>query len=184
MAAEIVKILIAGPVNAGKSTLIRHLSDTEVVSTDKAALDDVSRLKAQTTVAMDHGILHVADDLELHLYGTPGQRRFSFMWDVLSVGAAGLICLVDATSEESIAELGYIYDYFKKKTKLPAIVGVTRQDVAGAATPAEVAERLNQPDVPVMACDPRRKEDSKVLALSLFELILKGQEELEESDFF
>jgi signal recognition particle receptor subunit beta len=148
------------------------------------ATDEVSHVKRHTTVAMDHGILHAGDGLELHLYGTPGQRRFDFMWDILSVGAAGIIYLVDGSDADSIDELVYIFDHFNGKLGLPGIVGVTRQDITGAATPQEVAERLNGADIPVLGCDPRRKEDSKILVLSLFDMIAKEQEELEESDFF
>jgi hypothetical protein len=44
--------------------------------------------KDQTTVAMDYGVLALDGGVQLHLYGTPGQERFSFMWDMeLFLGA-------------------------------------------------------------------------------------------------
>jgi len=184
MAKEIVKIVITGPVNAGKSTLIQHISDTPVVSTDEIATDEVADVKKHTTVAMDHGILHADDDLELHLYGTPGQRRFNFMWDILAVGASGIIYLVDGSDSGSIDEMKHIYQHFRERTSIPGLVGVTRQDIDGTASADEVAKRLGGEGLPVMGCDPRRKEDSKVLILSLFELIIQEREEFEESSFF
>lgn len=184
MTREIIKIVITGPVNAGKSTLIRHISDTPVVFTDEIATDAVADVKKRTTVAMDHGVLHADDGLELHLYGTPGQRRFNFMWDILAVGAAGIIYLVDGSDSGSVNEMNHIYHHFRKRLSIPGLVGVTRQDIDGAASAEEVAERLGAEGIPVMGCDPREKDDSKVLILSLFELIMREKEEFEESGFF
>jgi len=184
MASEIVKLVITGPVNAGKSTLIQHISDTPVISTDEIATDAVADVKKHTTVAMDHGILHADDGLELHLYGTPGQRRFNFMWDILAVGAAGIIYLVDGSDPKSIDEMNHIYHHFRERLSIPGLVGVTRQDIDGAASADEVAKRLGAEEIPVMGCDPRKKEDSKVLILSLFELIMQEREEFEEGGFF
>lgn len=184
MSREIVKIVITGPVNAGKTTLIQHISDTPVICTDEIATDEVAGVKKHTTVAMDHGILHVDDSLELHLYGTPGQRRFDFMWDILAVGAAGIIFLVDGSDPKSIDEMNHIFRYFRDRHSIPSLVGVTRQDLDGAANVEEVARQLGADSVPVIGCDPRKKEDSKVLILSLFELIIQEKEEVNAEDFF
>ena len=51
--------------------------------------------KSTTTVAMDFGRITLAEDLVLYLFGTPGQKRFWFMWDDLVRGAIGAIVLVD-----------------------------------------------------------------------------------------
>lgn len=51
--------------------------------------------KRSTTVAMDFGRITLGEDLVLYLFGTPGQRRFWFMWDDLVRGAIGAIVLVD-----------------------------------------------------------------------------------------
>jgi len=187
MAREIVKMIITDPVNAGKTTLIRHISDVPVITTDEVATDKVADVKTHTTVAMDYGILHVDDDLELHLYGTPGQRRFSFMWDVLAVGAVGVIFLVDGSNAGSVDELKYIYHYFRDKLHTPAVVGVTKQDLAGAMSTDEVGAHLEADDAPIIGCDPRNKEDSKMIVLSLLEMIVDEQQGTaapEESEFF
>jgi signal recognition particle receptor subunit beta len=135
---------------------------------------------------MDYGILHVDDDLELHLYGTPGQRRFSFMWDVLAVGAVGVIFLVDGSDVGSVDEMKYIYHHFRDRLHAPAIVGVPKQDLNGSISAEEVGAHLQADNIPIIGCDPRNKEDSKMLVLSLLELIMEEQsdETLEESDYF
>ena len=80
------KIIFSGTVGAGKSTAIAALSDIPPVATEAVATDETSQLKKTTTVAMDYGVLNLPDGEKVMLYGTPGQERFSFMWDILSEG--------------------------------------------------------------------------------------------------
>jgi signal recognition particle receptor subunit beta len=51
--------------------------------------------KEETTVAMDYGQVRMPE-YTLHLYGTPGQARFEFMWPILSREMDGFIVLVTA----------------------------------------------------------------------------------------
>ena len=73
------KIIIAGPVGAGKTEAIRSLSDKGVVTTEEIASDDVAKMKKTTTVAMDYGVMILESGEQVRLYSTPGQRRFDFM---------------------------------------------------------------------------------------------------------
>ena len=109
---QTVKMVISGAVNAGKTEFIRSISEIEVVSTERRATDDTKLIKKETTVAMDFGRIAIADDLVLHLFGTPGQKRFDFMWEILSEGMLGLIILVDSTRPETFRETNRI---IKKK---------------------------------------------------------------------
>jgi signal recognition particle receptor subunit beta len=84
------KIIFTGPVGVGKTTAIQSISDVPPIKTDAAAGDMTKARKSETTVAMDYGIMHLDDGEKIHLYGTPGQERFDFMWDILSVGGLGL----------------------------------------------------------------------------------------------
>ena len=191
MSKQIVKMVITGPVNAGKTTMIQHLSDEQIAATDVAASDHVAHLKALTTVGLDFGILKVDEMLELHLFGTPGQSRFNFMWDILAKGAIGAIFLVDSTSDDSLIEMKKMYDYFKVKVNLPVIIGVTKQDLPGAKNLDEIADALEIDDVPMIGVDARLKEESKTIALSLLENALLDTEEtmdtslsLDDEDLF
>jgi len=74
---EILRIVVTGGVGAGKTSLIRTISEIEVVDTDKTATDEIAQLKEKTTVALDFGRLRIAPDQSLHLFGTPGQSRLS-----------------------------------------------------------------------------------------------------------
>jgi len=51
--------------------------------------------KTTATMAMDFGPITTRADLILYLFGTPGQKRFWFMWDELAHGAIGAVVLAD-----------------------------------------------------------------------------------------
>lgn len=184
---QIVKLVITGPVNAGKTTMVQNLSDTQIAATDVAATDQVSQLKAMTTVGLDFGILKIDDSLEMHLFGTPGQARFNFMWKILSKGAIGAIFLVDSTSDESMLEMKKMFEYFSEHVDLPVVVGATKQDLPGAKSPDEIAALLELGDTMVIPVDARVKEGSKMLALTLLGNALveaqAGDEEFDDENY-
>ncbi|MGI8504310.1 MAG: GTP-binding protein, partial [Hassallia sp.] len=93
---EILRIVITGGVGAGKTSLIRTISEIDVVDTDKEATDELAEMKAKTTVGIDFGRISIAANQSLHLYGTPGQTRFNFMWDTLIRKAQAYILLLAA----------------------------------------------------------------------------------------
>ena len=102
------KIIFSGPVGAGKTTAIAAVSDIPPVTTETQPTDETKDLKATTTIAMDYGVLRLDGDERLHLYGTPGQSRFSFMRDILAEGAIGVILLVTNTRGDAAGRPGRI----------------------------------------------------------------------------
>lgn len=171
------KIIFAGPVGAGKTTSISSVSDIMVVGTEAKASDDVAQRKANTTVAMDYGILNLEGGKKVHLYGTPGQVRFDFMWDILSEGAMGFVILIDAMREDPMADLDTYVNAFLKsiaKTNNAAVVGVTRTE--GSNLP-DLLEQINDRligmklNLPVFEVDGRQRDDVKQMLLALLSLI-------------
>jgi len=81
---QTVKMVVTGPFSAGKTEFIRTVSEIDVVSTERKITDETKSVKEATTVAMDFGRITVDEDLVLYLFGTPGQKRFDFMWEILS----------------------------------------------------------------------------------------------------
>ena len=155
-----LKLIIAGPVTAGKSTAIRTISDIRPISTDVATSDSVSILRPRTTVAMDYGELTLGDGRKLRLYGTPGQRRFDFMSKILCRGALGLVVLIDNRAKNPMAELDYYSALFSDLVDESAmVVGVTHRDQApepGLDRYEWRLQALHKP-WPVFPVDPRNK---------------------------
>ena len=171
------KIIFAGPVGSGKTTSISSVSDIMVVGTEAKASDEVAQRKANTTVAMDYGVLNLEGGLKVHLYGTPGQDRFDFMWEILSEGAMGFVILIDSVRPDPLADLDTYLKSFGKniaKSGDALVIGVTRTevnrqtDLLGRINDKLIASRLN---VPVFEVDGRKREDVKQLLLALLSLL-------------
>ncbi|MEM9907447.1 MAG: ATP/GTP-binding protein [Cyanobacteria bacterium P01_D01_bin.44] len=139
---EIMQLVITGPVGAGKSTFIRAVSEIEVVDTDRVTTDETTALKPTTTVALDFGRLQFTSDMALHLYGTPGQSRFDFMWDVLIQKAHAYILLVPAHRPAEFHNAQLIYHFMQARSTAPMIVGVTHSDCHHAWTADDIAIAL------------------------------------------
>jgi signal recognition particle receptor subunit beta len=167
-----LKIVVTGPFAAGKTTLIETISEVAIVATERDVSEHATEFgKPRTTVAMDFGRLTFGQDCSLFLFGTPGQRRFEVMWEILSEGMIGFILLVHAADPRSLEEAAHIFEEFKQYADVPYLVGVTHTDLSD--TPAEeligaARSRLGLPDeVKVVVCDPRKKEEVKALMLSI-----------------
>src|SRR4051795_9539497 len=125
---QAVKIVVTGPFAAGKTTLIRTISEITVLSTEKDITDETRVRKSETTVAMDFGRITIDRDLVLYLFGTPGQDRFDFMWEILGEGMLGYVVLVDASRPESLDEASAIVRAFRNMAHVPFVVGLNRAD--------------------------------------------------------
>src|ERR1700709_765756 len=111
---QAVKIVVTGPFAAGKTTLIRTISEITVLSTERGISDETSGRKRETTVAMDFGRIGIDSDLVLYLFGTPGQDRFDFMWEVLGEGMLGYVLVIDGDRETSAEEAVGILAAFRR----------------------------------------------------------------------
>jgi signal recognition particle receptor subunit beta len=136
---EILQLVVTGAVGAGKTSFIRTISEIEVVDTDKRATDEVSQLKSTTTVAFDFGRVTFGPEQALHLYGTPGQSRFDFIWDMLISKADAYILLLDAHRPQDIREGRRILTFMNERVQIPKIIGLTHTDFPDAWEPENIA---------------------------------------------
>jgi hypothetical protein len=157
-------------VGAGKTRAIKTLSDIEVVATEARATDGVRALKSQTTVAMDYGVMNLANGDRVRLYGTPGQERFDFMWEILSDNALGLVLLMDGSAPDPCADLrAYVTAFRKLIDTVPLVVGVTHTDWGDRRVRPALAEELRHMGIvaPVMNADARERSDMATLIKTL-----------------
>jgi small GTP-binding protein len=170
---QTVKIVVTGPFSAGKTEFIQSVSEIDVVSTERKITSEAERIKATTTVAMDFGRITVGDDLVLYLFGTPGQRRFDFMWEILSEGMLGFIVLIDSTRPETFREGCSILETFKAYAPTPYVVAANKQDLPDAweLDDMRIALRL-QEGVKLLPCVATDKEAVKKVLLELLYSVL------------
>jgi len=170
---SILKILISGPPGAGKSTAIRNISEVAPVNTDVLNTDP-ELTKELTTAGLDYGELTLDCGDRLLLYGTPGQERFDFMWQILSRGALGIIILLDSRRHDAVADLDM---YLGATMRNPAgaahtacVVAFTHADQAHPPDLERVALHLQSRGVlcPVVTSDVRQRE----AVLTLMDLLL------------
>ena len=173
-----LKILISGTTGAGKTTAIRAVSEIAPVSTDvrntDAAVD-----KALTTAGMDYGELTLDNGEKLYLYGTPGQERFDFMWNILSRGALGVILLIDNSRPDPLGDLDIYINALSATLRTTAcVVAVGRMDRHGRPDLEGFALHLQSRGLlcPVVPADVR--EPAQVVAL--IELLLLQIEALSQ----
>jgi signal recognition particle receptor subunit beta len=172
-----VKVLIAGGFGAGKTTLVNTVSEIQALRTEEAltshsvGVDDTSGVeqKTTTTVAMDFGRISLDDGLVLYVFGTPGQKRFWFMWDELALGSIGAVVVADA---RRLGDCFSSTDFFERRG-MPFIVALNRFNGAPEPDIEAIRTALDlDPHVPVVSCDARQNDSVKQVLITLVEHIL------------
>lgn len=171
---QTVKMVVTGPFSAGKTQFIRSVSEIDVVSTERKISSESEKVKEATTVAMDFGRITVDDDLILYLFGTPGQKRFDFMWEILSEGMLGFVVLIDSARPETFREARRILEVFRGYAPTPYVVAANKQDSpdAWSTDDLRIALKISE-HIKVLPCVAFGKESVKTVLLELLHSILE-----------
>lgn len=174
---QALKIVITGAYAAGKTSFVRAISDTGAFTTDYAVtLDEERALKSETTVALDFGTIAINDDVTLYLFGTPGQDRFDFMWEVLAEGCLGYVVLIDSCRPAHLAEAVRVIHRFSTITDAPFVVAANKQDDPSALPISYIRRRLGLPETsPVLSCSVGDRQSLRDVLLALLDLVAQGQ---------
>lgn len=174
------KIVIGGGFGAGKTTFVSAISEVrplhteETLSTASIGFDDLSGVSAKrtTTVALDYGRITLARSIVMYLFGLPGQERFSFLWDELSIGALGAVVLADVRRlDDCFASVNYF-----EKLGIQFAVALNCFDGAPMYDPEEVRAALDlDPGVPTVLCDARESRSVRDVLITLVESIYASQ---------
>jgi small GTP-binding protein len=172
---QTVKMVVTGPFNAGKTQFIQSISEIDVVSTERKISNAAERtVKATTTIAMDFGRITVDEDLVLYLFGTPGQKRFDFMWEILSEGMLGFVVIVDSSRPETFREARSILETFRAYAPTPYVVAANKQDVSDAWELDDIRHALRlDGEIKLLPCVATNKSHVKTVLLELLYGILE-----------
>ena len=171
---QAVKMVVTGPFSAGKTEFISAISEIEVVSTERNFVNEPRAARQSTTVAMDFGRITVDESLVLYLFGTPGQRRFEFMWRILSEGMLGFVVVVDSARPETFREARMILDVFRSYASASYVVAANKQDKPDAWSPEDLRIALQvDPEVKVLPCIATKRESVKNVLLELLHSVLE-----------
>ncbi len=164
------KVLIAGPFNSGKTQFVRTVSEIKPITTDQIVSDESRKMKETTTVALDYGRVKL-NNIYFHLFGTPGQERFDFMWNILSLNMNACLILVDSTSK-NFNEAKDIISYFSKRhNSILKLIIATKQDLPQAQSLSQLNEHFLRYNLPIMACNAKDKKSTYRILSELEKLI-------------
>ncbi len=175
---QTVKMVVTGPFSSGKTEFIKAISEIDVVSTDRNISSENEReQKENTTVAMDFGRITVDEDLVLYLFGTPGQRRFDFMWEILAEGMLGFIVMVDSAKPETFREARSILETFRAYAPTPYVVAANKQDHPDAWEPEDLRIALSiEEGIKLLPCVAKERDSVRNVLLELLYTILEEME--------
>ena len=171
-----LKVVFTGPMGAGKTTAIRAISDSAALSTDvPISGTEAMAGKTMTTVGLDYGECSIDGQWVFKLFGTPGQERFRFMWDILGAGAFGLVVLADNTRPDPVGDVvQYLQAFAPHVGARRTVVGVGRMDTHPAPGIDAYCERLSAlgfMGLPVLEVDVRRAADVRLLLSVLVSMV-------------
>ncbi len=163
-----MKIVVCGPHQAGKSSIIRALDPNAM------CVEAVDKKNIKTTVAMDHGHWTTEHGVLVNLFGTPGLMRFSIIRDILLQGADGILFVFDAINPEKDDNAISILNQVRANidNTIPIIFVANKSDLPDSRTPAVICEQNYLNPCEIFATSSQNQEQIKIAIRSLVDKIL------------
>jgi uncharacterized protein len=134
---DALKVVVFGALNAGKTTFVERLSGNELFL--KGEYEDI-------TTSFDFVQIQQRGFL-IHLFASPGHRRFSFMWETLATGMDGAILLIDSTV--GITPVDFELIKFIEGYNVPYVIVANKEDIC-RLDPEIIRNELNlSGDIPI-----------------------------------
>jgi uncharacterized protein len=170
---EIMNLVVTGTVGAGKSTFILSASEMAVMTPDRNTADDEGFLVQDTTASIDFETLQFDEEMALHIYGTPSQVRFDFMWEILIERAHAYVLLIAAHRPSEFHYARRILNFMNRHSEIPMIIGITHNDCEGAWCLEDIALALGYQDStkqpPIVAVNTQDRESVAMALITLME---------------
>ncbi|MFW9848652.1 MAG: ADP-ribosylation factor-like protein [Candidatus Thorarchaeota archaeon] len=156
-----VKVALMGSGYAGKSTLIKLL-------TDKTA-----KLEAnyKPTPGMDCGTITLDDTTKVSLVEMGGQTHFEFMWPDLLRGSRLVVVVTESTPKAVLKTRQLLYKYKDHLNASQIIAVANKQDIPGSMKPESVQDLLGVPTYGMIAIDPKQR-------LNGYKMIVNGLKDM------
>jgi signal recognition particle receptor subunit beta len=164
------KIVLVGPVGAGKTSAIRAITDGAPISTEVPMSQGATADKNTTTVALDFSSIALDDGTPVFVYGLPGQEHYAFMRPIILKGALGAIILLDARRDDLLVDCRRWLDSVTDSAPdAVAVVGVTHTDLhpGFSLAPLRAAVRDFSSPVAVFTLDARDRQQTRQLMRAL-----------------
>lgn len=169
------RVVLLGDMGMGKTTAIRTLCGAMAVDCEVENLDRTAYDKATTTVGADFGVVELDNGHQLHIYGSPGQERFSFMRDWLLSVAIGVVILVDVNDPAAAEKTLHYIEMAKTNAaspQVPMVITIVRaaKDEAIYNFINELQPKLSNP-LPIIPVDVRNKDEMLNILDLMFSMI-------------
>jgi small GTP-binding protein len=142
-----VKVALMGSGYAGKSTIIKLLTDK------------VEKLKTnyQPTCGMDCGTITLDDVTKITLVEMGGQTHFEFMWPDLLRGSKMVVVVTESTPKAVLKTRQLLHKYKEQLKGMQIIAIANKQDLPGSMKPESVQDLLGVPTYGMVAVDPKQR---------------------------
>ncbi len=170
MDSSSLKLVLAGPVGAGKSTAIRALADDEPVSTEMPMSEGAIGDKTTTTVALDFATVQLDDGQPLLVYGLPGQAYFAHMRAIVLDGAVGALLLLNGRDPDVAGACReWLRSLRELEPDLAIVIGITHTEHLESfdTRAVQAVARSMGPPIPIFTFDARDRDQTAHLVRAL-----------------